>query len=217
MIDSVIFDLDGTLLDTSQGVLECVRFAADSLGCPPLPREQLLRFIGPPLTDSFPRYYGLDDASAWEAIRLFRQHYESGAVFHARPYDGIYSLCETLRSHGIRLAVATNKLETQAVRLLSHFGFDRYCSPICGADPEGKQRKSDLIRRCLSAHGTPPARAVLVGDTRYDAEGAAESGVGFLAVTYGFGFHSREDASGFSILGAADSPGQAAELLLGAA
>ena len=213
MKNCVIFDLDGTLLDTSEGVLECVRFAADALGYPQLPEEELLTFIGPPLTLSFPRHYGMDEETAWEAIRLFRQHYLEGAIFKAKPYEGILPLCRELRERGLSLAVATNKVESQARRLLGRFGFDRYCSPIRGADPDGVLKKSDLIRLCLEELRIPPEEAVLMGDTLFDAQGAAEAGVDFLAVTYGFGFHTRAEAEAVATAGIAASPAEAGELL----
>ncbi len=215
MVQAVIFDLDGTLLDTSEGVLECVSHAARTLGSPQLPREQLLRFIGPPLQVSFPRYYGYDEKRTEEAIRLFREHYRAGAMFHARPYDGIFSLCEVLRDRGIPMAVATNKLEPMARLLLARFGFDRYCTPIRGADPEGKRNKADCIRLCLEELRLAPEQAVLLGDTEYDAAGAAEAGVPFLAVTWGFGFHGPEDLAGQPHIGLAAVPMDAAALLLG--
>ena len=213
MIDLVIFDLDGTLLDTSEGVLECVRYAADTMGYPPLPREELLTFIGPPLTLSFPKHYGMDEAAAWEAIRLFREHYVAGAILKAVPYAGICQLCRDLQARGTAMAVATNKVETQAVRLLTHFGFERFCSPIRGADPAGRLKKADLIRLCLEERNTAPENAVLMGDTLFDAEGAAAAGVGFLAVTYGFGFHCRQDAAPYATAGIAATPEEAAELI----
>ncbi len=215
MTKLLIFDLDGTLLDTSEGVIESARFAAETLGKPRLPREELLDFIGPPLTASFPKHYGFDESTTWEAIRLFRLHYQEGAVFLAKPYEGIYDLCRTMQDHGISMAVATNKIEPMAQKLLAHFGFDRYCSPIRGADAEGKLKKADLIRSCLEELNVLPQDAVLMGDTVFDAEGAAGAGVGFLAVTYGFGFQTREDAETYADAGIAASPMEAAEAILG--
>ena len=208
----LIFDLDGTLLDTSEGVVESAVFAATALGQPPKPREELLDFIGPPLSDSFPKHYGFDPETTREAIRLFRQHYREGAVFLASPYPGIFDLCEALRSRGIAMAVATNKLEPMARLLLARFGFDRFCSPIHGADPEGVLQKCDLIRLCLKECGCSPSEAVLMGDTVFDAEGAAAAEVGFLAVTYGFGFRTPEDAAPYADFGIVSSPIQAADL-----
>ena len=211
---ALIFDLDGTLLDTSEGVVECVRFAAETLGQPVLPREELLDFIGPPLTASFPKHYGFDEKTTLEAIRLFREHYRDGAIFNARPYEGIFDLCEVIRDNGISMAVATNKLEPMAQKLLGHFGFDRYCHPIRGADPDGKLKKADLIRCCLEDLHILPQEAVLMGDTVFDAEGAAAAGVHFLAVTYGFGFRNRSDAEQYADMGIVSAPIEAEEFLL---
>ena len=213
MINAIIFDLDGTLLDTSEGVVECARYAAERLGQPRLPREELLDFIGPPLTDSFPKHYGFDEETTKEAIRLFRQHYREGAVYKAKPYEGVFSLCDALHARGTFMAVATNKLEPMAQKLLAHFGFDRYCSPIRGADPEGRLKKADLIRLCLEELGIRPEESVLMGDTVFDAEGAAAAGVGFLAVTYGFGFRTRSDAEPYATAGIISNPMEALELL----
>lgn len=215
MVKAVLFDLDGTLVDTSEGVAECVSYAAVNLGYPLLPREELLTFIGPPLTLSFPRHYEMDEATTWEAIRLFREHYNAGAMFKAKPYDGILELCQALERRGISMAVATNKVEAQAKRLLAYFGLDRWCSPIRGADPEGRLKKADLIRLCVEELRLSPDQAVLIGDTEFDAEGAEAAGVPFLAVTYGFGFRGPEDTAGRSFLGTADSPMGAAKILLG--
>ena len=213
MIKALIFDLDGTLLDTSEGVVECARYAASELGQPLLPREELLDFIGPPLTDSFPKHYGFDEETTREAIRLFRQHYREGAVYKAKPYEGIFTLCDALHARGTFMAVATNKLEPMAQRLLDHFGFDRYCSPIRGADPEGRLKKADLIRLCLEELEIRPEEAVLMGDTVFDAEGASAAGVGFLAVTYGFGFRTRSDAEPYATAGIISTPTEALEVL----
>ena len=210
---ALIFDLDGTLVDTSEGVAECVTYAATALGYPILPREELLTFIGPPLTLSFPQHYGMDEATTWEAIRLFREHYTEGAMFKARPYEGILDLCRELEARGILMAVATNKVETQARRLLAHFGIDRWCSPIRGADPEGRLNKAALIRLCLDELGLKPDEAVLMGDTMFDASGAAAAGVGFLAVTYGFGFRSPEEAAPYASAGIIAAPMEAVALL----
>ena len=210
----VVFDLDGTLLDTSDGVVESAQYAARMLGSPRLPREELLDFIGPPLTSSFPKHYGYDEAVTAEAIRIFREHYREGAIFLARPYDGIFELCRRLKESGIPMAVATNKLESMARLLLARFGFNAWCDPIYGSDPDGKLSKADLIRKCIAAFGASPGEVTLIGDTVFDAEGAAAAGVHFLAVTYGFGFRSREDAADCADAGIADTPLEAAELLI---
>ena len=181
----IIFDLDGTLLDTSPGILESVRYAAEIMGYPELPMEKLYTFIGPPLRDSFMRCYGCDRAEAEGLTAEYRKHYREGALLNAKPYDGILELCEALRGAGYQLSVATSKPQVFAEQILHHFGFDKYMDQICGADLEGKLTKADLIRRCIGDRN--PSACIMVGDTEYDAKGAQEAGISFIGVRYGFG------------------------------
>ncbi|MCR5087922.1 MAG: HAD-IA family hydrolase [Oscillospiraceae bacterium] len=200
-----IFDLDGTLLDTSPGILESVCYAAEKLGYPSLPRERLLTFIGPPLKASFMRCWGCDEAEAERLTEAYREHYRGGALLYARPYEGIAELLEALRQDGLRLAVATNKPQAFSERILRHFELDRCFHVIHGADFEGQLTKADLIRACAADAGADASDCVMIGDTEHDARGAEEAGVPFLAVTYGFGFRRAEDVS-FPHVGTADSP-----------
>lgn len=215
MIKNVIFDLDGTLLDTKEGILESISCAAEKMGFPPLSRGQLMSFLGPPLPQSFMKNYGCDEAEAARAAAAFREHYQSGAMLKAKPYRGIYALCRRLKANGIRMAVATYKREDYALQLLRHFGFDRYCDPMHGADPDNRLKKEDIMRLCMTEMGAEPEQCVLIGDTRHDALGAVQAGTPFLAVTYGFGFHTEADAAEFPHIGTASKPAEIAEILLG--
>lgn len=193
---AVIFDVDGTLLDTTQGVLSAVRYTIEKHGLYPLSEKELLAFIGPPIQDSFARAYGLEGAVLQELATSFRDRYKGEDLFRAVPYDGIYQVCEELKSCGIVLAVATYKREDYAVRIMRHFGFDRYTELIHGADHENRLKKVDIIRRCLEDMGvSDPHDAVMIGDSDNDMIGADAVGTNFLGVTYGFGFHSREDVT----------------------
>ena len=183
----VLFDLDGTLLDTSEGIVESVRWAAERLGWPALSQSQLLSFIGPPLTVSFRRCYGCDAEQAAALTAAYREHYREGAMFRARPYDGIVSVCETLLQRGCATAVATSKPEVFAKQVLQKFDMDRLFTVIHGADMGGSLSKADVIRLCLEELGAAPSECLMVGDTQHDAAGAQELGVPFLGVTYGFG------------------------------
>lgn len=186
-IKCVIFDLDGTLLDTSPGILESVRYAIEKLGYPPLPTHTLLTFIGPPLRDSFVRccHCGTEEAGA--LTESYRECYRAGALLNAKPYDGIFETCRSLREMGVKTAVATSKPQVFADRILRHFELARFFDFIHGADLDGKLKKSDIIKLCVKDSGALPAECVMVGDTEHDARGAEEAGVKFLAVSYGFG------------------------------
>lgn len=193
MYTTALFDLDGTLLDTTEGVIESVKYAAKKLGCSELPYETLLQFVGPPIQASFIKYYNFSVADAQQAANIFRNYYKEQAMFKAIPYDGIYELCSALRSHNIKLAVATYKREDYAIQLLKHFGFDKYFDVMHGADNNNVLTKSDIIMLCVSELDSKPSECVLIGDSIYDAKGAQEAGIDFLGVTYGFGFKHRED------------------------
>lgn len=204
---AVIFDVDGTLLDTTEGVLSSVKYTIAAHRLPAVAKEELLSFIGPPIQDSFARQYGLEGAVLQELASTFRERYKEGDVLKALPYEGIYEVCDELMRRGIAIAIATYKRQDYAEKIMRHFHFDRYTDIIYGADHENKLKKADIIRMCLEAAGVEPAEAVMVGDTEHDALGAAAAGMDFIAVTYGFGFRKKEDAMRFEhTLGAAERP-----------
>ncbi len=200
----VIFDLDGTLLDTSPGIVESVRFAADHLGLPQLSEEQLLSFVGPPLRVSFKMNYGCTDEEAEALTDAFRDKYREGAALNAVPYDGLYELCENLKRNGVLIGVATGKQHDFARQILEYFNFSRYIDILHGTDDAGRLTKADLLRMCAEDAGADPGECVLVGDTEYDAKGAAEAEIPFLAVTYGFG--NPEEMKKWPCVGIADMP-----------
>ncbi|MCM1103060.1 MAG: HAD hydrolase-like protein [Clostridium sp.] len=191
---AVVFDVDGTLLDTSEGVLSSVRYTIEAHGLAPLSDRELRRFIGPPIQDSFAREYGLSGSILQELATTFRDRYKGGDLFKAVPYDGIFEVFAELKQCGIPIAVATYKREDYARRIMQHFGFDRYTDIIYGADHENRLKKADIIRKCLTHAGvTEPKQAVMIGDSDHDAAGAQAIGLSFLGVTYGFGFRKAEE------------------------
>ena len=212
--DSVIYDLDGTLLDTAPGIIESVKYTINLLGFTPMTDKEMHAFIGPPLSESFQKYCGCNLKEADRAVAIFRDFYQKEALLNAIPYDGIYECFQLLSEAGFRMSVATNKPERFALRLMNHFRFDRYLRAIHGADEDGKLRKADLIRLCIRETGGTTSTSVVVGDTVSDAKGARETGVSFLAVSYGFGFRTNEDLKELSCIGIADSPRQIAAILL---
>ena len=118
----VVFDLDGTILDTAEGILASVEYVVEKFGLPKLEKEILPSFIGPPIQDSFSKYYGLTENMLKAATTAFRDNYSSKTLLLAKPYDGIYKLFDYLSSRGIKIAVATYKREDYALKLLHHFG-----------------------------------------------------------------------------------------------
>ncbi len=205
--DLVIFDLDGTLLDTSSGLLCAIKHTIEVMGFAPLDEKKLDTFIGPPIQDSFARAYGLSGPILQEIAGVFRDRYSTVDLLGATAYEGIFELFDTLRARGVKTAVATYKREDYALKLLCHFGFDRYTEILHGGDHENKLKKKDIIDICIKESGVfDKRRVVMVGDTAHDAVGAAEMGVDFIGVTFGFGFKTAKDAKPHAPVGIANTP-----------
>lgn len=202
---AVLFDLDGTLLDTTEGVLESAIFAAQKLGLQALPHDVMLRFVGPPIQNSFINYYGCSSDQAQYAAEIFRNYYKEHALLKAKLYPGIINTLAEIQKERIKIGVATYKREDYAISILEHFGIAPYCQSMHGADNFNQLTKADIVNLCLDELGESKSDVVLVGDTEHDAVGAQKANVAFLGVTYGFGFKSKEDIDAFPNIGYADN------------
>lgn len=189
----VIFDVDGTLLDTSEGVLSSVKYTIERFGFDMPDDKQLRTFIGPPIQRSFADTFGLSGDIIQEMTAVFRDRYKGDDLIKALPYEGIYECFDSLESNGIKTAIATYKRDDYAQRIMKHFHFDDHTKIIHGADDKNKLSKSDIIEICINESGIPKEKVLMVGDTDNDATGAEGIGVDFLAVTFGFGFKPGEE------------------------
>ena len=185
-----IFDLDGTILDTSEGIILAILQTMNEYKRQIPDRKILESFIGPPIQNSFQTLYSLSDAEAMKMANVFRNYYmRDDFLLKAVPYDGIYDLMDMLASVGVKIGIATYKREDYARRLLCAKGFDHYTEHMYGSDFEGRLKKKDIIRTCLEKMNCDDyGKAVYIGDSKGDADAAAEVGIDFVAVTYGYGF-----------------------------
>jgi len=213
--DLVIFDLDGTLLDTGEGILEAVKHTVSVLGLEPLTDEEIKEsFIGPPIQNSFMKRYGIEQERIQDVAKIFRDYYSTESLLLARLYDGMERLFDSLGELSVKAAVATYKREDYALRLLRHFGFGRYTDIMHGADDKNVLKKSDIIELCIRESGVSDrSRIVMVGDTDGDRLGAERAGVDFIGVTYGFGYKTRADVMSGYAVGAAETPIEILELI----
>lgn len=184
-----IFDLDGTLMNTSSGIFASANATVVQLGLEPEhdPR-QLSKFIGPPITQCFVKVYDLDPALIEQAVILYRKEYDEHGRFNAEPYEHIVETLEELKKRGYLLAVGTLKYEKLAQQMMEHFGLAPYFDSIRGADASSTLSKADIVRKVLDDLGVAQSDAVLIGDTTHDQKGAIEAGIAFIAVDWGFGF-----------------------------
>lgn len=186
MYHYILFDLDGTLTDSREGIFNSVRYSLRKLGrsCPP--EETLLRFVGPPLWDSFVRYCAMTEPEARHAVEVFRERYETVGWAENRPAPGMTALLRQLKEAGCVMAIASSKPERSVTPIAERFGFLPYLEAACGSDGEN-EAKADVIRDAMARLGLGPedtARTVMVGDRRYDVEGAAACGIPCVGVTF---------------------------------
>lgn len=192
-----IYDLDGTLLDTSPGILASLREMERRAGIDPLPEATLLRFIGPPLTDSISRYYQAGPQRTQELLELYRELYAHKGIDNAQHYPGVREGLEWIRAHGGQMAVATLKQQLLAVQTLEIFGLGTYFVHLAGLRPGEPADKGALVLECLEAMGCrDKSQAILFGDSRYDGEGARKAGIDFVPLLYGFGFTEPDSLEG---------------------
>jgi phosphoglycolate phosphatase len=198
----VIFDLDGTLIDSRPGIVAGIRQMLRRLGHVPPADPELDWLIGPPIDEGFATLlasYG-DDRVAL-AVATYREHYTTLGLYDARPYDGIPELLDELAAGKRTLLVGTSKLVTFARRVLDHFGLLGHFAGIHGAEPDGRFReKPDLIRHIVATRHLDPAETMMVGDREHDVEGARDNGLAMVAVTYGYGTPDELRRAGATVL-----------------
>ena len=189
MYDTVLFDLDGTLTDPGEGITNSVDFALSKYGIETKDKRELYKFIGPPLKDSFMKYYGFDEEKAEEAIAFYREYFRDRGIFENRVYDDVEDMLTKLYADGKTIVLATSKPEEFALRILEHFGLRKYFSVVAGASLDSsRSKKGDVIAYALSMCGNIDKNtAVMIGDREHDIIGAKENGLKSIGVLYGYG------------------------------
>ena len=195
-IKAIIFDLDGTLLDTGKGIIKCVASTLSKMGLA-VPYEELCKtFVGPSLKKRFLELFKADETTADDFVRLFREEYAKGDIFLADRYPGMDD-CLALLHERFPLAVATNKREDLAVKLLEKFEMISYFEAICGSDVTSTLTKEQIVANAAKRLSVEPAECLMVGDSSNDAEAAERLGMPFIGVTYGYGFKNKADLVDF--------------------
>lgn len=186
----VLFDLDGTITDSREGITNCIRYALDAAGVPIPEEDVLLRFIGPPLIDGFQEIIGMNYEDAQKATAKYRERYHVTGLYEAAMYEGIDQVFALLKKQGKRISLATSKPEEFAGKILEHFGVASYFDEITGSTLQGERNtKTAVIQEALRRLGVPEeekSKVLMIGDRKHDILGAKECGIPSLGVYYGF-------------------------------
>ena len=207
---AIFFDLDGTLTDSGEGIINSASLALEHFGLSVPDREQMRVFVGPPLDKTLIEV-GVPANRVEEAIEVFRSRYIPIGIYENYPYPGIRELLEKLQAKGFRLFVATSKPEEMALQVLDRFQLSQYFEKICGATLDGSRtEKSDVITYLL-AQVKDVENTVMVGDTKFDVLGAAEHNIPTIGITWGYG--KEEDMVNAGAVAIAHSPEELFTLL----
>ncbi len=198
MYSYILFDLDGTLTDPGVGITNSVAYALGKMGIEPPEREKLYPFIGPPLTESFMKYYGFSPEKADEAVECYREYFRDRGIFENEVYEGVRELLASLRAEGKHIILATSKPEEFALKILEHFDLRKYFDIVCGATMDGKiSKKGDVIAYALrEAKITDKTTALMVGDRAQDIIGAKANGLDSIGVLFGYGDREELETAG---------------------
>jgi len=183
---NIIFDLDGTLTDSLEGIFNSLVYALRQIGYEEIPEIMPTEFLGPPLQQGFKNIFHLNEKETELAVKVFREYYGSKGLFENHPYAGIPDLLAALADNGIRMFVATSKYEKYAWEIIRYFEFDKYIEDLQGADYGGNHSKADLIEMIMDKHRLEKHDTIMVGDTLHDIRGAREAAIKCIAVGYGF-------------------------------
>ncbi len=217
----VLFDLDGTLTDSYEGIINALRFSLNKFNVEPKP-DTFRKIIGPPVVWSLKKFYGFDDETAEKGCRYFREYYRSSGYLENKVYPGTEEMLKTLRGHDKKLLLATSKPEPMARMVLEHFGLAEYFCFIAGANTDSRisadnqglrSSKEDVIGYVLKTNGIlDPENAVMVGDRMWDIQAGKKFGLQTIGVRYGYAAEGELEEAGADYI--ASSPLRVAEFIV---
>ena len=198
MYDIVLFDLDGTLTDPGEGITNSVAYALNKFNIKVKDKTELYNFIGPPLIDSFMKYYDMSYEDGLKAVDYYREYFGVTGIFENQVFDGIYELLADIKKSGRTISLATSKPEVYAKRILEHFDLTQYFDFVGGATmDETRSKKVDVIAYTIKQLSvTDKSKVVMIGDRHHDIEGANQNGIDSIGVLFGYGDREELETAG---------------------
>lgn len=200
----LLFDLDGTLTDPGEGITNSVAYALGKFGISVADKRELYPYIGPPLTESFRRCHGLSAEQAKQAVGFYREYFSDKGMFENVPYDGVRLLLSELRNKGYTLLIATSKPEEFSIQILRHFSMEEYFDFVAGNTlDESRPTKAEVIGYLKEHYPLMNVdNALMIGDRKYDIDGAISNGLPSIGVLYGYGSRDELERAGATALAA---------------
>ena len=205
-MNTILFDLDGTLIDSSEGIIKSVLYTLDFYGIEETDTTKLYQFIGPPLSESFEKILWLfQKRKRMMRYKKYRERYNKTGIFECKLYPGVEKCIRTLKEQGYRIGMASSKPEVSCRRILEHFGILPLFDDVVGATFDGtRDKKSEILKEVMHRWShIPKSEMCLIGDTMFDVNGAKELGIACLAVSFGFGDVKEMKEAG--VIGVCDS------------
>jgi len=200
--DVILFDLDGTLTDSSPGIINSIIHALKKYNIEVKDKTQLRKFLGPPLHESFAEFYGFDAEKAMEAVSFYREYFSTKGLLENDVYDEITDMLCELADKGKRLILATSKPQPFTDRIMQHFDLAKYFECIAGSNMDGtRSKKAEVIAYALNkCNITDKSKAVMIGDREHDIIGASAVGIDSIGVEYGYGDYAELNNAGASYI-----------------
>lgn len=201
-INTILFDLDGTLIDPWEGIFHSVEYTLQKMGCPVPQAQDLLWIIGPPIRDNMGKLLNTDDpVTINRSIELFRERFGTLGLYENTLYDGVVEMLSSLKKQGINTYIATSKPQAYAFRILERHGLTHFFNSIYGSEMDGTHSdKVELIAYILEKEKFPPQHALMIGDRMFDIAGGKQNGLFAGGVTYGYGNEEELKVHGADIL-----------------
>lgn len=194
---NILFDLDGTLIDSKEGIVNSVKYALSYFGISNQKEEDLYKFLGPPLRESFSQYYNFNEENTELAVLKYREYFKEEGVFQNVLYDGIEELLKDLVQSNKNLIIATSKAEIYAKQIIERLGISEYFSFVCGSTFNGSlSKKTDIIQYILQSNHLLNNNCIMVGDKLHDIIGAKNSQIDSIGVLYGYGTYKELEEAG---------------------
>lgn len=196
--ETILFDLDGTLTDPKEGITKSVQYALNKMGIIEENRDDLIKFIGPPLVESFQKYYNLEMDKVLEAIKAYREYFADKGIFDNKIFPGIPELLASLKAKGHILGVATSKPTIYSEMILEHFNIDKYFTVVVGSNLDGSRvAKNEIIEAAIQSLGiNDPDKVIMVGDRKHDIIGAKKHNIDSIGVLFGYGTKEELEEAG---------------------